>query len=125
MERFAVSVLPLAKPQEWQPFVASIDHGERAADHRAMLSRLGITHEYVHHQPGHGTDLAVLIWEGVGQEEAAAKMGDLIQNPQSDHERYIVEHVIGELHGIDTAAGPPPEITRVADIDCSKVPATH
>lgn len=125
MDKFAVSVLPLVKPQEWLKFADSIAHGERADAHRAMLARLGVTHEYVHRQTGHGSDLVVLVWEGVDQHEVAAKMGDLAKHPQSEHERYVVEHVIGDMHGVDVTAGPPPELTRVADIDSGRVPATH
>ena len=62
-------------------------------------------------------DVMVLVHEGVGQDEIAGKMGDFIQNPQSDHERFIATHVIPEVHGVDPTAGPPPETEKVATID--------
>ncbi len=124
MERFAVSVLPLAKPAEWRTFCDSIDHGERAEAHRAMLARLGVTHERVYHQSGAGPDLVVLIWEGVDQHDLAGKMAELIGNPQTDHERYVATHVIPGLHGIDPASGVP-EIRLAADMVPGRVPATH
>jgi Peptidase family M23 len=49
----------------------------------------------------------VLVWERVDQDEVAEKMGDMIHNPQSEHERYVAAHVIPELGGVDPPAGPP------------------
>jgi hypothetical protein len=39
---------------------------------------------------------------------------EIIQNPQSDHERYINSHVVPNLHGIDPSTGPPPPMENVA-----------
>jgi hypothetical protein len=47
-------------------------------------------------------------------------MGELIQNPQSEHERHLVSHVIRELHGIDPAAGPP-KIEKIATVETQPV----
>jgi len=41
----------------------------------------------------------------------------MLQNPQSEHERYLRDHVIPNVHGIDAAAGPPPPIEKVATIE--------
>jgi hypothetical protein len=59
----------------------------------------------------------VLIWEGVDQDRVAALLADLLQNPQSGHERYIATHVIPDRHGVDPAAGPPPMMQKVATIE--------
>jgi hypothetical protein len=40
-----------------------------------------------------------------------------VQNPQSEHERYIATHVIPDLHGADPKAGPPPTVQKVATIE--------
>jgi len=40
-----------------------------------------------------------------------------VQNPQSEHERYIATHVIPDLHGADPTAGPPPAVQKVATIE--------
>ena len=44
-------------------------------------------------------------------------MADLVQNPQSEHERYIATHVIPDIHGADLSAGPPPTVEKVATIE--------
>jgi len=117
MERFAVSVFPIAKLEEWRAFCQSADRGERAEAHRTFLKRLGVTREHIFHQASPAGDVMVLVHEGVGQDEIAAKLGDFIQNPQSDHERYIATHVIPEVHGVDPTAGPPPETEKIATIE--------
>jgi hypothetical protein len=119
MERFAVSIFPLAKPEEWREFCETAAHGERAEAHREFLRRLGITREHIFHQSTPAGDLMVLVHEGVTQSEVADKLGSMMQNPTSEHERYIATHVIPELHGVDPTAGPPPEAQHVASIDAS------
>ena len=47
----------------------------------------------------------VLVWEGLEQDRAAPLLTDLVQSPQSEHERYIATHVIPDLHGVDPSAG--------------------
>jgi len=59
----------------------------------------------------------VLVWEGVEQDRAPELLADLVQNPQSEHERYIATHVIPDLHGADPTAAPPPTVQRVATIE--------
>jgi hypothetical protein len=59
----------------------------------------------------------VLVWEGVEQGCVATLLADLVQNPQSEHERYIAAHVIPDLHGADPSAGPPPMMQEVATIE--------
>jgi hypothetical protein len=44
-------------------------------------------------------------------------MADYVQNPQSEHERYIATHAIPDLHGVDLTAGPPPQTARAATIE--------
>ena len=59
----------------------------------------------------------VLVWEGVDQGHVAELLSDMVQNPQSDHERYLATYVIPEIHGVDPTAGPPPEVQKVATIE--------
>jgi hypothetical protein len=117
METFAVTVFPIAKPDEWRMFVDSIARGERADAHRQMMRRLGIKREHLHHQVSPAGDVMVLVWEGVEQDRAAELMADFVRNPQSEHERYIATHVIPDLHGVDPSAGPPPTVQKVATIE--------
>jgi len=117
MKTFAVSVFPVAKPDEWRAFVDSIASGERADAHRQMMRRLGIKREHIRHQASPAGDVMVLVWEGVDQDRVAPLLADLLQNPQSEHERYIATHVIPDLHGVDPSAGPPPTMQKVATID--------
>jgi hypothetical protein len=114
METFAVAVFPVAKPDEWRAFADSITSGERADAHRQFLRRLGVKREHVRYQASPAGDLTVLIWEGVDQDRLPELMADFGQNPQSEHERYIVTHVVPDLHGVDLSAGPPPMMEKVA-----------
>jgi hypothetical protein len=120
-DTFAVQVFPIAKPREWREFCESIETGERSGAHREMLERLGVTREHIFHQKAPAADVVVLVWEGVDQEQAAEGMVELIQKPQSEHERYLVSHVIRELHGIDPTAAPPPQIEKIATVETQRV----
>jgi hypothetical protein len=117
VETFAVHIFPIAKPDEWRAFMESIDTGERADAHRQALRRLGVKREHVFHQATPAGDVMVLVWEGVDQARAAELIGGMVQNPQSDHERYLATYVIPELHGVDPTAGPPPTVQKVATIE--------
>jgi hypothetical protein len=46
----------------------------------------------------------------------AAHFGSTLQNPSSDHERYLAEYVIPKVHGIDTEQPPPPPARQVAEV---------
>ena len=120
-DTFAVQVFPIAKPREWREFCESIETGERSGAHREMLERLGVTREHIFHQKAPAAEVMVLVWEGVDQEQAAEGMGELIQKPQSAHERYLVSHVVRELHGIDPTAAPPPQIEKIATVETQRV----
>ena len=120
-DTFAVQVFPIAKPREWREFCESIETGERSGAHREMLERLGVTREHIFHQKAPAADVMVLVWEGVDQEQAAEGMGELIQKPQSEHERYLVSHVVRELHGIDPTAAPLPQIEKIATVETQRV----
>ena len=114
METFALAVFPVAKPDEWRAFADSITSGERADAHRQFLRRLGVKREHVRYQASPAGDLVVLIWEGVEQDRLPELMADFVQNPQSEHERYIATHVVPDIHGVDLSAGPPPMMEKVA-----------
>jgi hypothetical protein len=117
METFAVAVFPVAKPDEWRAWAESIASGDRADAHRQMMRRLGIKREHIRYQPSPAGDVMVLVWEGVEQDRVAPLLGELVQNPQSEHERYIATHVIPDLHGVDPSAGPPPAMQEIATIE--------
>ena len=121
MDTFAVQVFPIAKPREWREFCDSIASGERADAHREMLGRLGVSREHIFHQRTPQADVMVLVWDGVDQEQAVAGMGEILQKPQSEHERYLASYVIRELHGIDPTAGPPPQIEKIATVETQRV----
>ena len=114
MEIFAVAVFPIAKLEEWKQFAESASTGERSEGHKSFLRRIGVKREHIHHMPSPMGDIAILIWEGVSQDQVPELMGQVMGNPQTDHERYIATHVIPVLHGVDLSAGPPPEVKRVA-----------
>ena len=120
-DTFAVQVFPIAKPREWREFCESIETGERSGAHREMLERLGVTREHIFQQKAPAAEVMVLVWEGVDQEQAAEGMGELIKKPQSEHERYLVSHVVRELHGIDPTAAPPPQIEKIASVETQRV----
>jgi hypothetical protein len=117
VETFAVQIFPIAKPDAWRAFVESIDTGDRGDAHRQALRRLGVKREYVFHQATPAGDVMVLVWEGVDQDRVPELMADFIQNPQSEHERYLATHVIPDIHGVDPSAGSPPKMQKVATIE--------
>jgi hypothetical protein len=82
-----------------------------------MRPRLGIKREHIRHQASPAGDVMVLVWEGVEQDRVPELLADLVQNPQSEHERYIATYVIPDLHGADPSAGPPPVMQEVATIE--------
>ena len=92
METFAVTIFPAAKPDEWREWVDGIARGDRADAHRPMMRRLGIKREHIRYQASLAGDVMVLVWEGVEQNRVAPLLTGLVQNPQSEHERYIATH---------------------------------
>lgn len=109
MKSVAVAVLPLADLEAWREFVEEITTGTRSEAHQAFLRRGGVQTEHLFHQQTPMGDLAVLVWEGVDPEQAGAHLADLMKDPASDHERYLRDHVVADIHGIDlTRAAPPP-----------------
>jgi hypothetical protein len=113
----AVQVLPITDVAGWREFAEEISTGERSDAHAEMLRRFGVTRERVFQQSMPGGDVMVLVWEGVEQEEAAAALREMVENPQSDHERYIVSHVVTNLHGVDPSAGPLPPVEQVSVVE--------
>jgi hypothetical protein len=107
MEKFATSVAPVADVAAWKQFCQEASDGKRAAAHRDFLRQSGITAEHIVHQPTPAGDLMVLIWEGVDQGGAAEIMRGIIQEPHSDHERYLRDEVLTRMHGLDLSHEPP------------------
>jgi hypothetical protein len=116
MTQMAVAVMPIADAGAWQAFADEISTGARSDAHRAFLRRGGVHAETIFHQQTPMGDLMVLVWDGVDPEQMAAHLGTMLQNPTSDHERYLREYVIPKVHGIDTTQPPPPPARRVAQI---------
>jgi hypothetical protein len=116
MTQIAAAVMPIADVGAWQTFIDEISTGARSEAHRAFLRRGGVSKETVFHQQTPMGDLMVLVWEGVSAEQQAAHLGSTLQNPASDHERYLRDFVIPKLHGIDTAQPPPPPASEVSEI---------
>ncbi len=113
----AVEVFPITNVPGWRQFAQEVSSGERSAAHAEMLRRFGVTREHIFHQSTPDGDVMVLVWEGVEQDEAAEGLANIVQNPQSEHEQYLVSHVIPTLHGVDPTAGPPPRVEKVAVIE--------
>lgn len=116
MTQIAVAVLPIADVSAWQTFADEISTGARSDAHREFLRRGGVTAETLFHQPTPMGDLMVLVWEGVDSDQLAAHFESMLQNPTSDHERYLRDYVVPTVHGIDTAQPPPPHARQVAQI---------
>ena len=114
MEKVAVAVMPVADVGAWREFVEEISTGPRAEAHRAFLDRGGVRTEHVFHQQTPTGDLAVLVWEGVDPAQLGAHMAALLQDPSTDHERYLRDHVVAKLHGVDVSHGAPPPAQRVS-----------
>lgn len=117
VDKFTLQVFPIAQADEWDAWVESAKSGDQAEGHRQMLSRMGITKEHVFRQETPMGPIMVLVWEGVDQSAVGKLLGDILANPQSDHERYLGSHVIPVIHGVDPTAGPPPEMKKVATIE--------
>jgi hypothetical protein len=116
MTQMAVAVMPIADPDAWQAFAEEIWRGARSDDHRAFLRRGGVRKETLFHQQTPMGDLMVLVWDGVDPEQMAAHFASMLQDPTSDHERYLRDYVIPKVHGIDTTQPPPPPARQVAEI---------
>ena len=116
MAQLAVSVMPIADVGAWQEFMDEISTGARSDAHRDFLRRGGVQTETVFHQQTPMGDLMVLVWDGVDPDQMAAHFAGMLQDPTSDHERYLRDYVIPKVHGIDTTQPPPPPARRVAAI---------
>jgi hypothetical protein len=116
MAQMAVAVMPIADLSGWQEFTGEISTGARSEAHRAFLRRAGIRTESAFLQQTPMGDLMVLVWEGVDPEQMAAHFGSVLQNPTTDHERYLADYVIPKVHGIDTSQPPPPPAQRITEI---------
>jgi hypothetical protein len=116
MTQIAVAVMPIADVEAWQSFADEITTGDRSDAHRAFLRRGGVSKETLFHQQTPMGDLMVLVWDGIDSDQPAAHFGGMLQNPSSDHERYLADYVIPEVHGIDTTKPPPPPARQVAEI---------
>jgi hypothetical protein len=116
MTEMAVSVMPIADVNAWQEFIEEISTGARSDAHRAFLRRGGVRSETIFHQQTPMGDLMVLVWDGVDPEQMAAHFAAMLQDPTSDHERYLRDYVIPKVHGIDVTQPPPPPARQVAAI---------
>jgi hypothetical protein len=116
MSEIAVSVMPVADVDAWKGFLEEVSTGARGDAHRAFLRRGGVHKETIFHQQTPMGDLMVLVWDGVDPDQMAAHFASMLQNPTSDHERYLRDYVIPKVHGIDTTQPPPPPARELAAI---------
>jgi hypothetical protein len=117
MATYAAGVMPVVKTDDWRAFVQSAATGDKAEDHRTFLRRQGVTRENIFLQPTPMGDLMILVWEGVDAKQMSDSMAELMQNPQSDYERWLVDHVVVKMHGVDPSQGTPPPVEHLATID--------
>jgi hypothetical protein len=106
-----------AKPDEWRDFVDGIASGDRTDACRQMSRRLGIKRGA---RPPSGQLGRRCDGLGLGrrdQDRVVPLMADVLQNPRSDHERYIGTHMIPNIHGVDPSDGSAPTIQKVATIE--------
>src|SRR3954468_8882122 len=109
--------MPVADMKAWQAFVDEVSSGGARSDaHRAFLRRGGVREETLFLQETPMGSLMVLVWDGVDSEQLAAHFGSMMQNPASDHERYLRDYVIPKVHGSDTTQPPPPAAQRIAEV---------
>jgi hypothetical protein len=113
----AVEVFPIIDVPGWDQFAQEVTTGERAEAHAALLRRMGATREHIFKQSTPDGAMMILVWEGVEQEHADQHLADMVQYPQTDHERYLVSHVIPNLHGVQPTHGPPPQIEKVGTVE--------
>ena len=116
MTQMAVAVMPIADMAAWQAFADEISTGARSDAHRTFLRRGGVRAETIFHQQTPMGDLMVLVWDGVDSDQLAAHFSSMLENPTTDHERYLRDYVIPKVHGIDTSQPPPPPARQVAEI---------
>ena len=116
MEKVAVSVMPIADMDGWKQFADEISSGSRAEAHREFLRRGGVTAERAYVQSTPMGDLMVVVWEGVDQPAMNEFFADMMQNPASDHERYIRDVAIAKIHGIDLTQPPPPPAEQMTTV---------
>lgn len=116
MTQMAVAVMPVADVGAWQVFIDEISTGARSDAHRAFLRRGGVRTETLFHQQTPMGDFMVLVWDGVDPDQMAGHFSSMLQDPTSDHERYLRDYVIPKVHGIDPAQPPPPPARQVGVI---------
>jgi hypothetical protein len=116
MSQIAGSVMPIADVSAWEAFMEEISEGSRSEAHRAFLRRGGVRTETVFHQQTPTGDLMVLVWDGVDPDQMAAHFASMLQNPASEHERYLRDYVIPKVHGIDLTQPPPPPARQLGVI---------
>jgi hypothetical protein len=116
MTDIAVAVMPIADKGAWTEFLDEISTGARCDAHRAFLRRGGVRSETIFLQETPMGDMMVLVWDGVDPDQLAAHFGSMLENPTTDHERYMRDFVIPKVHGIDTTQPPPAPAQQMAVI---------
>ena len=116
MSHIAVAVMPIADLAAWEEFADEITTGPRAEAHRDFLRRGGVQEETAFHQQTPMGDLMVLVWDGVDPEQLGAHFASMLQDPTTDHERYLRDVVIPKVHGMDTSQPPPPPARKVIEV---------
>ena len=106
---FAVPILP-GKTEAWKQAATSLTT-DRKADFDDFNQRFGITRHVGSLQQTPQGDFAVVFIEGDDPDSVLGKM------QQSEHpfERWFVETIFEDVHGITSSQGPPPPNTVVID----------
>jgi|TARA_B100000809_G_scaffold36117_1_gene31680 hypothetical protein len=106
---FAVPILP-GKTETWKQAITALN-GDRKVEFEEFNARLGITRHIASLQQTPQGDFAVVCIEGDDPDRVLGQM------QQSDHpfDRWFVETIHQEVHGLDPSQGPPPPTTVFLD----------
>ena len=100
---FAVPIQP-GKTEEWKRAVEEIK-GARSTEHNASRRRVGITREFACLQQTPQGDFTVVLIESDGDPAEAIEK---LLSSDEPFDRWFLDRVIKEAHGLDPSEGPPP-----------------
>ena len=86
MEAFAITVLRIAKLNEWRALADEASTGKRSQDHESR--------RHIRHMPTPSGDVAIIVWEGIDEDQVPEMMmAAIISAPLSEHEAYLAKDV--------------------------------
>jgi len=115
MSTYAVAVMPIVDVEAWKRFAEEIGTGSRAEAHREFLRQSNVTAEHAYHQQTPSGDVMLLVWEGVDQRSMTQRFANL-KDATTDHERYLRDVALPQLHGIDLNQPAPPMAEELISI---------